>query len=73
MRSYSNREKYSGIYAYEIGPDHIKVLFRDGALYKYTYASAGRSNIEAMKQLAISGVGLNRYINTHVKRSYVKL
>jgi hypothetical protein len=36
----------------------------------FTYASAGRDNVEHMKSLAVAGRGLNSYINTHVKHRY---
>lgn len=60
----------SGIAAYEFGPDFIRVGFKDGAIYLYTYASAGSDSIEHMKVLAKSGDGLNSYINRHVRKRY---
>lgn len=36
--------------------------------YYYTYNSAGKNKIEDMKKLALSGSGLNTYINKHKPR-----
>lgn len=60
----------SGVIAYEIGDDFIKVEFDDRSLYLYNYGSAGRQNIEEMKKLAVVGEGLNSYINRYVKKAY---
>ncbi len=70
MEQYKNLGRDSGVMAYEIGSDYIKVEFNDGAIYLYTYASAGSENIEEMKKLAIEGEGLNSFINTHVRKDY---
>ena len=52
---YRNLGGDSGVAAYKIGPDLIRVRFSDRAIYLYTYASAGSRNIEHMKQLAQRG------------------
>jgi hypothetical protein len=70
MEHYKNLGGDSGVTAYEIGDDFIKVQFRDGSLYLYNYQSAGRSNIEHMKELAIAGRGLNSFISKVVKKAY---
>lgn len=72
MERYKNLSGDSGVAAYEIGPDFIRVQFTDGALYLYTYASAGSHNIEQMKQLARKGQGLNSFINTTVRKLYAR-
>jgi hypothetical protein len=64
---YKNRAGNSGVIAYEIGRDSIRVQFVDGEWYVYTVKSAGRDNIERMKTLARSGQGLSGFISTHVK------
>jgi hypothetical protein len=56
--------------AYEIGDDSITVQFQDESVYVFNYESAGEENIERMKELAIRGEGLNRYINKHVRQKY---
>lgn len=53
-----------------IGSDSITVQFNSGATYFYTYQSAGSSNVEQMKSLAIMGKGLNSFISRIVKNKY---
>ena len=72
MTPYGNLGGNSGIEAYEIGPDFIRVQFADGSVYLYTYASAGSQNIEHMKQLAVDGRGLNSFITTTVRYDYAR-
>jgi hypothetical protein len=62
----------SGVTAYEIGDDWIRVRFSTGAVYLYTAASAGTANIERMKVLAARGDGLNAFINTTVRQAYAR-
>lgn len=70
MVRYKNLSGDSGVSAYEIGDDYIKVEFSDGSLYLYNYESAGSQNIEHMKTLAENGSGLNSFINTTVRKNY---
>ncbi len=70
MQRYLNLNGDSGVSAFEIGPQHLKVAFHDHAEYLYTYNSAGVLHIENMKNLALRGYGLNTYINTHVRKLY---
>ncbi len=72
MLLYQNQNGTSGVYAYEIGPDYINVQFSTGAIYAYTYQSAGSQNIEHMKMLAQSGSGLNSFINRSVRNLYAR-
>ena len=72
MERYRNRGGDSGIVAYEKGPDSITVKFSDGSVYLYTNQSAGSANIEHMKRLAITGEGLNSFINRWVKKGYAR-
>lgn len=65
-----NNSGTSGVEFYEIENEDIVVQYVDGRIYRYTYASAGKENIEKMKQLAIAGVGLTTYINQYVKNNY---
>lgn len=71
MERYMDIDNDSGVAAYEIGADFIRVQFKDGSIYRYTYASAGQQNIEQMKALARAGDGLNAYINRNVRKLYV--
>ena len=70
MERYADNNGDSGVAGFEIGDDRILVQFSTGSIYEYTYASAGSGNIETMKSLAISGNGLNSFINTNVKKNY---
>ena len=70
MHRYGNVESNSGIVAYDIDDDAIRVRFKSGGTYVYTHASAGWHHVERMKLLARSGVGLSRYINQHVSDRY---
>lgn len=70
MDTYRNLGRNSGVIAYEVMNDSISVQFHDGAIYLYSYRSAGVQNIEHMKKLAIAGRGLNSFINQVVKKKY---
>jgi hypothetical protein len=72
MERYADVDGDSGVYAYECGPDYIRVKFSNGSIYLYTYQSAGSANIEQMKILARNGNGLNRFININVKKMYAR-
>lgn len=70
MTHYKNSTGRSGVSAFIITTDSILVRFKDGGLYEYTYLSAGSSNVEHMKALAVQGSGLNSFINRFVKSKY---
>jgi len=70
MQRYSNNGGNSSIAGYEIEPTRIRVMFSDGSIYSWSYASAGRNNVETMKQLAQSGSGLNSFIMRCVRYAY---
>lgn len=70
MQNYSNLCGKSGVSAFEIGTDFIKVMFSTGKIYTYTYRSAGMEKVEEMKRLALGGCGLNSFIMRHVKYDY---
>lgn len=71
MKPYKNISGKSGVWAYLIGPDWIKVKFgRNGETYTYSYRSAGIEHVERMKVLAEAGKGLATYINRHVRDLY---
>ena len=70
MERYADINGDSGVLSYEIGHDYIKVKFKTGAVYTYTYASAGKENVETMKMLAKSGNGLNSFINKYARKLY---
>ena len=70
MTPYKNLSRTSGVAAYKIARDSIAVEFADCAIYLYTEKSAERSNIEQMKDLAVSGIGLSTFIVQHVRNAY---
>lgn len=74
MQRYRNWSGTSGIRSYETGPDFIRVEWKEGEPYLYTYASIGKEHIETMKRLAKNGSHLNAYINRHpeIKKGFVK-
>lgn len=71
MRSYGNVSGDSGVRAYELGADFIRVQFKDRGPYTYSYRTAGRAHVETMKTLAQTGRGLSTYISRYVKDRYV--
>ena len=70
MPQYQNLNGTSGVVSFEIEASAISVTFSDGARYKYSISSAGAQNVETMKALALSGRGLNTFINKTVKSRY---
>ena len=69
MLPYKNLSGNSGVAAYEIGDDYIKVEFLDGEVYIYDYAEPGPEDVERMKELG-AGQGLHTYINQYVRERY---
>jgi hypothetical protein len=72
MEKYKDIDGDSGVAAYEIGEDFIRVQFKDNAVYLYTNQSAGSENIAKMKVLAETGDGLNSFINKYVRKNYAR-
>jgi hypothetical protein len=74
MQRYRNYSGTSGVRAFEIGADFIVLQYVSGPLYRYTYETVGRENVEEMKRLALKGSHLNAFINTHpeIRRGFVK-
>lgn len=73
MQKYENLGGDSGVEEFEIGTNYIIVKFyKTPKLYTYSYESAGEEKVEHMKQLALSGYGLNEYINRYARNDYVK-
>jgi hypothetical protein len=70
MKKYGNASGNSGVMAYEIGADWIKIKFRSDDSYTYSYTGAGMKNVEEMKKLAVKGEGLATYINKYVRDLY---
>ncbi|MES2566793.1 MAG: hypothetical protein V4565_08000 [Bacteroidota bacterium] len=70
MSRYKNTSGNAGILSYSLGKDYIKIMFKRGETYLYTYNSTGKTRIEKMKKLALAGKGLTTYINIFVKNKY---
>lgn len=70
MIAYANAGGDSNVLAYSYGENYIKVLFSTGAIYLYSYDSAGIEQVEYMKLLADLGRGLNTFINVHGQSNY---
>jgi hypothetical protein len=70
MRPYEDVSGRSGVRAFEIGDDFIKVKFTDGHVYTYDYSSPGQTHVENMKRLAQSGRGLSTYISQNVRGNF---
>jgi hypothetical protein len=71
MERYRNLSGDSGVYAFEIGEDYIRVQFEGtGRIYQYSHRKAGAVNVEQMKRLALAGRGLSSYITRNVKSLY---
>ncbi|SPK71403.1 protein of unknown function [Cupriavidus taiwanensis] len=70
MESYRNLSGKSGVIAYELGPDHIRVRFADGHVYTYDYRTTGRGKVEQMKRLATAGRGLCSFISQVVGNNF---
>ena len=72
MQKYADTNRDSGVESFELNETSITVKFKGTAkTYTYSYQSAGQQHVEAMKRLALSGDGLNAYINKNVKNKYV--
>jgi hypothetical protein len=72
MKPYRNLSGTSGVTAYEVGPDFIRVRFREtpDVVYLYDYESPGAAHVERMKALAEEGRGLSGYISQQVRERY---
>jgi hypothetical protein len=74
MHRYRNWSGTSGIRAYEVGLDFIRLWWDKGEPYEYSYATVGEVHVEEMKRRAKKGSHLNAYINRHpeIKKGFVK-
>ncbi|MGH7508929.1 MAG: hypothetical protein ACREMZ_05620 [Gemmatimonadales bacterium] len=72
MERYDAIGRDTGIVAYEVGNDFIRVQFVDGSVYLYDAIRPGMNHVERMKELAVAGQGLTTYINQHVRKAYAR-
>ena len=74
MTRYQNRSGDSGVTAFDIGDDYIKLRFRSQRkVYVYTRSSVGAKHLKEMKRLATLGKGLSSYVNRHVHGRYDRI
>ena len=73
MQPYQNTTGKSNIDSYEIGEGYLKIGFSNGDVYTYTTDSAGQETLDQMIALAISGTGLNGFINKYAKDTYAEI
>lgn len=73
MIPYKNLSGNSGVVAYELGEEFIKVRFRhEPQVYVYDNKRPGRDHVRKMKKLAADGQGLSTYISQHVRENYAR-
>ncbi|MFC1637801.1 hypothetical protein ACFL2R_00090 [Patescibacteria group bacterium] len=77
MEKFKNLCGGSNILHYKMGDDYIKINFEHTddsryCNYEYTYESAGKDNVERMKELASRGKGLDCFIIKNVRKKYSK-
>jgi hypothetical protein len=70
MQRYPNLSGNSGVVAYGIHADSLRVMFKNGSVYTYTRQSVGEDNLRLMRALATQGRGLSTFISTVVKDNY---
>ncbi|SEI65695.1 hypothetical protein [Frateuria terrea] len=70
MQPYRHLDSHSGVTAYELGADWIRVWFVNGADYRYSAARAGAEHVRNMQILAQAGEGLATYISKFVHDDY---
>jgi len=74
MERYKNVSGVSGVVAYDIGDTFIKVKFNGTPkIYVYNNIRPGQSHVQAMKQRALAGHGLQTYINKHRSAGYASI
>ncbi|MDH4330625.1 MAG: hypothetical protein OEV93_03685 [Candidatus Moranbacteria bacterium] len=77
MEPYGNVSGDSSVEAYKIGDDFIQIKFYPSTglsrtNYLFTYESAGKENVERMKEMAKEGRGLNHFAKYSMIGKYSK-
>ena len=67
---YQNLSNESGVTAYEIFDDGIRVQFLSKDVYYYSYAKPGKEHVEEMKKRAQEGRGLATYISQNIRKNF---
>jgi hypothetical protein len=71
MLRYKNVDGKSKVARFHNAKDAVTIRYTDGSEYIYTNQSADPANIAKMKELALSGKGLDSFIET-VKDRYCR-
>ena len=55
----------TGMRAFEIGADFVRIQYDRGGIYRYSEFAVGAAYFREMKRLALKGSYLNAFINQH--------
>ena len=70
MTTYKNISGESGVLAYEILPEGIRIQFVGESVYYYSHSTPGLEHVQKMKELAEKGIGLATYISQNVRKNF---
>jgi len=70
MTPYKNLSNESGVKAYEILDDGIRVQFLSDDVYYYSNDIPGKKHVDQMKDLAEKGKGLATYISQNIRSNF---
>ena len=70
MTPYKNLSEESGVKAYEILDEGIRVQFISDDTYYYSHEIPGKNHVDEMKRLAEKGQGLATYISKNVRKNF---
>ena len=70
MTPYKNLSEESGVKAYEIQDEGIRVQFLSDDIYYYSNDIPGKKHVDEMKRLAEKGRGLATYISQHIRKNF---
>ena len=70
MTTYKNLCEESGVIAYEILPEGIRVQFISEEVYYYSNTNPGEEHVLKMKELAEKGRGLATYISQKIRSNF---
>ncbi len=71
-RKYKNLGGKSVVSTYKIKKDSVTIRFADHSVYIFSNQSAGRLNVDKMKELAVAGKGLGTFITTTLKDRFAR-
>ena len=70
MTPYKNLSKESGVKAFEILDDGIRVQFLSNDVYYYSNDIPGKEHVDQLKALAQKGRGLATYISQNIRSNF---